>query len=103
MAFGPPELSDAACRRAQTKLVLGAKRLVFKRYLEWQLAAGGCCPNQYQGTHRTRRLADATRGNAQHKRRFPPVYNAVIFLSILTLVLLALIYWGGFKEESRNR
>ncbi len=36
------------------------------------------------------------------KRRPPPLFNVVIFLSVLTLAALALIYWGGFKEESRN-
>ncbi len=31
-----------------------------------------------------------------------PLFNVVIFLVLLTIALLALIYWGGFKEESRN-
>jgi hypothetical protein len=35
-------------------------------------------------------------------RRSVSLYNVVIFLVVLTIALLALIYWGGFKEESRN-
>jgi hypothetical protein len=30
------------------------------------------------------------------------LYNVVITLVVLTVAALALIYWGGFKEESRN-
>lgn len=32
-----------------------------------------------------------------------PLFNVVIFLVILTIAILALIYWGGFVEESRNK
>jgi len=31
------------------------------------------------------------------------VYNVPIFLIIMTVVLVGLIYWGGFQEEARNR
>jgi hypothetical protein len=31
------------------------------------------------------------------------VYTVPIFLVVMSLALVALIYWGGFKEEARNR
>ena len=31
------------------------------------------------------------------------LYNVVIFLVALTVVATALLYWGGFREEARNR
>jgi hypothetical protein len=31
-----------------------------------------------------------------------PLFNVVIFLVVMTIAALVLIYWGGFKEESRN-
>jgi len=36
------------------------------------------------------------------RRRPAKLYNAVIFLVVMTIAILVLIYWGGFKEESRN-
>jgi len=31
------------------------------------------------------------------------MYNVPIFLVIMTIAAIALIYWGGFVEERRNR
>jgi hypothetical protein len=31
------------------------------------------------------------------------MYNVPIFLVIMTIGAVALIYWGGFVEERRNR
>jgi hypothetical protein len=31
------------------------------------------------------------------------IWTTPIFLIVLATVLTALIYWGGFREESRNQ
>jgi hypothetical protein len=38
-----------------------------------------------------------------NRKETQPVYNVPIFLVVMTVVLVGLIYWGGFQEEARNR
>jgi hypothetical protein len=59
------------------------------------------CSSDARAAWRMQRRVDPSCGK-QAREGDRPLYTVVTFLVVMTVAALALIYWGGFKEESRN-